>query len=109
VFTEVIPLLVGRTVLITVACEGDTAIRVNVCPKRTTESENVALSTSLSFVRMPEELDRDFGVAFAEYVYAHQRLGTTLAQANAEMEAAAKAAQEEGENARPMKHGRRRL
>jgi hypothetical protein len=44
---------------------------------------------------MPEELARDFGRAFAEYVDAHQRLGTTLAQANAEMEAAAKAAQEE--------------
>src|SRR5205807_657663 len=47
VFTELMPLLVERTVLITVARESDTTIRVNVCPKRSSEGENAALSTPL--------------------------------------------------------------
>src|SRR5215831_18185957 len=89
------PLLAERTVLITVARESGTTIRATLVPKRNSESENAALSTPLSFVGTPEELDRDFGRTLAEYVEAHQRLGSTLAQAKAEMEAAAKAAQEE--------------
>jgi len=95
VFTEIMPLLAERTVLITVAGDSGTTIRVNVCPKRISESENVALSTPLSFVGTPEELDRDFAKELAAYVVAHQQLGSTLAQAKATMEAAAKAAQEE--------------
>ncbi len=94
-FTELMPLLAERTVLITVARESDTTLRATAIPKRAREGENAALSTPLSFVGTPEELDRDFGRALAEYVDAHQRLGSTLAQAKAEMEAAAKAAQEE--------------
>jgi PRTRC genetic system protein E len=89
------PLLAERTVLITVARESDTTIRVNVCPKRTTESENAALSTPLSFVGTPEELDRDFAKELAAYVVTHRQLSSTLAQAKATIEAAAKAAQQE--------------
>ena len=44
---------------------------------------------------MVEELDRDFAKELAAYVETHRQLGSTLAQAKAEMEAAAKAAQEE--------------
>ena len=94
-FTELMPLLADRTVLITVARESDTTLRATVIPKRAREGGNAALSTPLSFVGTPEELDRDFGRALAEYVDAHQSLGSTLAQAKATMEAAAKAAQEE--------------
>jgi PRTRC genetic system protein E len=95
VFTELMPLLAERTVLITVARESDTTIRVNTVPKRTAENENAALSTPLSFVGTPEELDRDFAKELAAYVDSHRQLGSTLAQAKAAMEAAAKAAQEE--------------
>jgi PRTRC genetic system protein E len=94
-FSELMPLLAERTVLITVARESDTTVRATAIPRRAREGENAALSTPLSFVGTPEELDRDFGRALAEYVDAHQRLSSTLAQAKAEMEAAAKAAQEE--------------
>ncbi|MGH9455866.1 MAG: PRTRC system protein E [Terriglobia bacterium] len=94
-FTELMPLLADRTVLITVARESDTTVRVNAIPKRAREGENPALTTPLSFVGTPEELDRDFPRALSEYVDGHQRLSTTLAQAKADMEAAAKAAQEE--------------
>lgn len=94
-FTELMPLLAGRTVLITMARDSDTTIRATVVPKRISESENAALSTPLSFVGTPEELDRDFAKELAAYVDTHQQLGSTLAQAKATMEAAAKAAQEE--------------
>ena len=94
-FSELMLLLADRTVLITVARESGTTIRATVVPKRNSQSENAALSTPLSFLGTPEELDRDFGRTLAEYVDAHQRLGSTLTQAKAEMEAAAKAAQEE--------------
>ncbi len=94
-FTELMPLLAQRTVLITVARESDITLRVNILPKRASDSENTALTTPLSFVGTPEELDRDFARELAGYVDAHQRLGSTLAEAKAVMEAAAKAAQEE--------------
>ena len=94
-FTELMPLLAKRTVLITVARENDTTLRVNVLPKRANDSENPVLTTPLSFAATPEELDRDFARELAGYIDAHQRLGSTLADAKAVMEAAAKAAQEE--------------
>ena len=94
-FSELMPLLAERTVLITVARESDTTLRATVVPKRNSESENAALSTPLSFVGTPEELDRDFANELASYVDAHRQLGSTLAQAKGTMEAAAKAAQEE--------------
>ncbi len=94
-FIELMPLLAERTVLITVARESDTTVRATVIPKRTSEGENTALSTPLSFVGTPEEVDRDLAKELAAYVDAHRQLGSTLAQAKATMEAAAKAAQEE--------------
>ncbi len=94
-FIELMPLLAQRTVLITVARESDTTLRVNILPKQIKESENPALTTPLSFVGTPEELDRDFARELAGYVDAHQRLSSSLAEAKAVMEAAAKAAQEE--------------
>jgi PRTRC genetic system protein E len=94
-FSELMPVLTERTVLITVARESGTTIRATVMPKRNSESENAALSTPLSFVGTPEELDRDFAKELAAYVDTHRQLGSTLAQAKATMEAAARAAQEE--------------
>ena len=94
-FVELMPLLAGRTVMITVARVDDRTLRVNVIPTKTNENENTALTTPLSYTGTPEELDRDLGKQVASYVEAHQQLGSTLAQAKAEMDAAAKAAQEE--------------
>jgi PRTRC genetic system protein E len=96
VFVELMPLLAGRTVMITVAREDDKTLRVNVIP--TTKSgatENPALTTPLSYTGTPEELDADLGKQLASYVECHRALGSTLASAKAEMDAAAKAAQEE--------------
>jgi len=95
VFVELMPLLAGRTVMITVARVDDRTLRVNVIPTKKNEDENAALTTPLSYTGTPEELDGELGKQVAGYVEAHQQLGSTLAQVKAEMDAAAKAAQEE--------------
>ena len=94
-FVELMPLLSGRTVMITVARENDKMLRVNVIPKKLREDENPALTTPLSYTGTSEELDAELGKHLASYVECHTQLGSTLAQAKAEMEAAAKTAQEE--------------
>jgi PRTRC genetic system protein E len=93
-FVELIPLLAGRTVLITVAKVDDKTLRVNVIPHAKAD-ENPALSTPLTYTGSPEELDAELGKHLAVYVETHQQTASTLAEAKATMEAAAKAAQEE--------------
>jgi PRTRC genetic system protein E len=95
VFVELMPMLAGRTVMITVAREDDKTLRVNVIPKKVKDDENPALTTPLGYTGTPEELDSELGKHLASYVECHTQLGSTLAQAKAEMDAAAKGAQEE--------------
>jgi PRTRC genetic system protein E len=93
-FVELMPLLAGRTVLVTVAKLDDKTLRVNVIPHAKAD-ENPALSTPLTYTGPPEELDAELGKHLAGYVQTHQQTASTLAEAKATMEAAAKAAQEE--------------
>jgi len=93
-FVELMPLLAGRTVLITVAKVDDKTLRVNVIPHGKAD-DNPALSTPLTYTGPPEELDAELGKHLAGYVQIHQQTASTLAEAKATMEAAAKAAQEE--------------
>jgi PRTRC genetic system protein E len=93
-FVELMPLLAGRTVLITVAKVDDKTLRVNVIPHGKAD-DNPTLSTPLTYTGSPEELDAELGKHLAGYVQTHQQTASTLAEAKATMEAAAKAAQEE--------------
>ena len=93
-FVELMPLLAGRTVLITVAKVDDKTLRVNVIPHAKAD-DNPALSTPLTYTGPPEELDAELGKHLAGYVQTHQQTASTLAEAKATMEAAAKAAQDE--------------
>jgi PRTRC genetic system protein E len=95
VFVELMPLLAGRTVLITVAKVDDKTLRVNVIPTQAKADENPALTTPLTYTASPEELDAELGKHLAGYVQTHQQTASTLAEAKATLEAAAKAAQEE--------------
>jgi PRTRC genetic system protein E len=95
VFVELMPMLAGRTVMITVAREDDKTLRLHIIPKKMKDDENPALSTPLSYTGTPEELDAELGKHLASYVECQTQLGSTLAQAKAEMDAAAKAAQDE--------------
>jgi PRTRC genetic system protein E len=94
VFVELMPLLAGRTVLITVAKVDDKTLRVNVIPHGKAD-ENPALTTPLTYTGPPEELDAELGKHLASYVQTHQQAASTLAEAKATLEAAAKVAQEE--------------
>jgi PRTRC genetic system protein E len=94
VFVELMPLLAGRTVLITVAKVDDKTLRVNVIPHGKAD-ENPALTTPLTYTGPPEELDAQLGKHLASYVQTHQQAASTLAEAKATLEAAAKVAQEE--------------
>ena len=93
-FVELMPLLAGRTVLITVAKVDDKTLRVNVIPHGKAD-DNPALSTPLTYTGPPEELNAELGKHLAGYVQTHQQTASTLAEAKATMEAATKAAQEE--------------
>ena len=90
-FVELMPLLKERTLLITVA-RVDERVKVNVIPGKVKEGEEHALTTPLSFTGSAEELDSELGRHLASYVDSYLALGSTLAEAKAEMAAAAKAA-----------------
>ena len=93
-FTELMPLLRKRRLLLTISLvEGDT-IRATVVPQKASDTEDNALTTPLAITGTAEELDRDLPQQLVEFTGAHLQLQTTLASAKAEMEAAAKAARE---------------
>jgi PRTRC genetic system protein E len=93
VFVELMPLLKDRTLLLTIARVGE-KVKVNVIPAKAKEGEDQALTTPLSYTGSPEELDAELGKHLASYVDTHVALGSTLAEAKAEMDAAAKAARQ---------------
>jgi PRTRC genetic system protein E len=94
-FQQLVPLLRQRSVLLTVTALEDDQIRVNVIPKKLKEGENSALTTPMSFTGTAVELDEQLPNAIASFVASHLELKNTLARAKEEMDAAAKAAQEE--------------
>ena len=87
-FVELMPLLAGRTVLITVAKVDGNTLRVNVNPTQAKADENPALTTPLTYTGPPEELDAQLGKHLAGYVQTHQQTASTLAEAKATLEAA---------------------
>ena len=101
-FVELMPLLKDRTLLLTMARVGD-KVKVNVIPGKAKEGEDQALTTPLSYTASPEELDAELGKHLASYVDAHVALGSTLAEAKAEMDAAAKAARQRAKTTQASK------
>lgn len=97
-FVELMPLLKQRTLLITVA-RIEEKLKLNVIPAKAKEGEDDALTTPLSYTGSPEELDKELGPHLASYVDSHLALGSTLAEAKAEMDAAAKAARQKAKTA----------
>src|ERR1700716_4681031 len=63
-------------------------------PAKVKEGEDQALTTTLSFTGSTEELDSELGRHLASYVDSHLALGSTLADAKAEMDSAPKAARQ---------------
>lgn len=93
-FRELEPFLRHRAVLLTVTHLGEDQIRVNVVPKKLKDGENEALTTPLSITGTAEELDTELPKTLIDYVGAHLQLKNSLENAKAQMDAAAKTAQE---------------
>ena len=94
-FTELMPLLRKRGLLLTISLvDGDT-LRATVLPQKASESDDKSTTTPLAITGTAEELDRDLPQHLIEFVGAHLQLQSTLASAKADMDAAAKAAREE--------------
>lgn len=99
-FVELMPLLKDRALLITIA-RVEEKLKVNVIPAKIKDGEDHALTTPLSFTGSAEELDSELGRHLASYVDSHLALGNTLAEAKAEMDAAAKAARQKVKTPQP--------
>ncbi len=94
-FKELAPYLRQRAVLLTVTHLEEDRIRVNVMPKKVKDGENAALTTPLSLSGTAEELDRELPSALVSFVSSHLQLKSSLENAKADMDAAAKTAQAE--------------
>lgn len=94
-FTELMPLLRKRRLLLSISLIEGEIIRATVVPQKTTETEDNAIATPLAITGTAEELDRELPGQLADFAAAHLHLQSTLATAKAEMEAAAKTAREE--------------
>jgi PRTRC genetic system protein E len=91
-FKELAPYLRQRAVLLTVTHIEEDQIRVNIIPKKIKDGENNALTTPLTVTGTAEELDRELPATIVSFVSGHLQLKNTLDRAQAEMDAAGKAA-----------------
>lgn len=94
-FTELMPLLRKRRLLLSISLVEGEIIRATVVPQKATDTEDDVIATPLAITGTAEELDRELPGQLADFTAAHLQLQSTLATAKAEMEAAAKAAREE--------------
>ncbi len=73
-FTELMPLLRKRRLLLTISLvEGDT-IRATIVPQKASDTEDNALTTPLAITGTAEELDRDLPQQLVEFTGAHIQL-----------------------------------
>ncbi len=106
-FRELLSILEGRTVMLTLARVDDTTVQVCVIPKRLKEAtgEN-ALCTPLTVTGTADELDRDFAGQLSRYTSSVVKLGSNLAEIEATHSAAVKAVEEEKKKDLDRKRGK---
>ena len=106
-FRELMPILEGRTVMLTLARIDDATMRVCIIPKRLKEAtgEN-ALCTPFTVTGTADELDRDFGSQLSRYTSSVVKLGSNLAEIEATHSAALKAVEEEKKKDLDRKRGK---
>jgi PRTRC genetic system protein E len=97
VFTELMPLLKQRAVIMTISDVGDGLLRINVIPRKVESGtdENTALTSPLSITGSPEELDRELPSQLASFTESILRTATNLEELKAQHAAAVKAAEAE--------------
>jgi PRTRC genetic system protein E len=102
VFTELMPLLKQRVVMITISDVGEGLLRVNVIPRKLEGStdENGALTVPLSITGKAEELDRELPGQLASFTESVTQTGSNLDELRTQHAAAIKAV--EAENRKKM-------
>src|SRR5258708_32483021 len=82
VFTELMPLLKQRAVMITISDIGQGLLRVNIIPRKLvvdgSSDENTALTTPLSITAKAEELDRELPGHLATFTESMAKTGPNL-------------------------------
>ena len=102
-FQGLAPLLVNRTVIMTVAADGKGILTLNVIPKKVKDDESDALTTPLCITASPEDLDRDLAAQLCEFTDVHAKAATNIQQVKDELAAAEKAEREAADERRAKK------
>src|SRR6185295_4328129 len=102
-FKGLAPLLVNRTVIMTVAADGKGLLTLNVIPKKVKDDESDALTTPLCITASPEDLDRDLAAQLREFTDVHVKAATNIQQGKDELAAAEKAERDAADERRLKK------
>lgn len=102
-FAELAPMLVNRTVMMTVCANGQGMLTLSVIPKKVTEDESDVLTTALCITATAEELDCTLSTQLREYTAAHATTATNLQKVKDELAAAEKAERAAAEERRAKK------
>ena len=96
-FTELMPLLKQRVVMITISDMGEGLLRVNVIPRKLEGSadENGALTEPLSIVGKAEELDRELPGQLTSFTESVTKTGSNIDELKTQHAAAIKAVEAE--------------
>jgi len=97
VFTELMPLLRQRAVMITISDVGEGLLRVNIIPRKLegTSEDNAALTTPLSITGKAEELDRELPGQLTSFTESIAKAGSNLEEVKTQHSAAVKAMEAE--------------
>src|SRR6266853_2566451 len=102
-FQGLAPLLVNRTVIMTVAADGKGLLTLNVIPEKVKDDESDALTTALCITASPEELDRDLPAQLREFTDVHAKAASNIQKVKDELAAAEKAEREAADERRAKK------
>ena len=102
-FQGLAPLLVNRTVIMTVAADGKGLLTLNVIPKKVKDDESDALTTALCITASAEELDRDLPAQLREFTDVHAKAACNIQKVKDELAAAEKSEREAAEERRAKK------
>jgi PRTRC genetic system protein E len=106
-FTELMPLLAQRTVMITVARIDEKTIRANFIPSKSEgKTASNALTQPLTITGTPEELDRDLVSQLVAFSGSILETGSNLERIQKEHEAAIKAIEAENKKKLDEKRGK---
>lgn len=102
-FQGLAPLLVNRTVIMTVAADDKGLLTLNVIPKKVKDDESAALTTALCITARAEELDRDLPAQLREYTEVHAKAASNIQKVKDDLAAAERAERESAEEKRAKK------